>query len=69
MTVEQYILAMIFMSVATYLPRLLPVLLLSKRSLPPAMARWLSYIPVAVLAALLGPALLTPGGAFEPGPV
>lgn len=50
------------MAVVTYLPRLLPVLLLSRRTLPGAIQRWLSYVPVAVLAALLAPALFVPTG-------
>jgi branched-subunit amino acid transport protein len=50
------------MAAVTYLPRLLPILLLSRRTLPGAIQRWLSYVPVAVLAALLAPALLAPEG-------
>lgn len=67
MTAPQYILAIVLMSLVTFLPRLLPMLLLSKRSLPAPLARWLSYIPAAVLAALLGPALLAPAGKMELG--
>jgi branched-subunit amino acid transport protein len=51
-----------FMAAVTYLPRLLPILLLSRRTLPGAIQRWLSYVPVAVLAALLAPALFAPVG-------
>ena len=51
-----------FMAVVTYLPRLLPILLLSRRTLPGAIQRWLSYVTVAVLAALLAPALFAPAG-------
>ncbi len=51
-----------FSSLVTYLPRLLPVLFLSRRSLPRAVVLWLSYVPVAVLAALLAPALFVPSG-------
>jgi len=53
------------MAAVTYLPRLLPVLLLSRRTLPGAIQRWLSYVPVAVLAALLAPALFAPAGEFN----
>jgi branched-subunit amino acid transport protein len=52
----------LLMAVVTYLPRLLPVIFLSRRSLPEPVVRWLSYVPVAVLAALLAPALFTFGG-------
>jgi len=53
------------MSAVTYLPRLLPVLLLSRRSLPEAIERWLSYVPVAVLAALLAPTIFAPSGMLK----
>ncbi|MEA2114045.1 MAG: AzlD domain-containing protein [Thermodesulfobacteriota bacterium] len=46
------------MGAVTYLPRLLPMLLLSDRSLSPWIARWLSFVPATVLAALLAPGLL-----------
>ena len=62
---EQFIPALILMTLVTYLPRFLPVLLLSKRSLPRPLVRWLSYIPAAVLASLLGPALLIPADRLD----
>ena len=57
---ERYYLTILLMAAVTFLPRVLPVLFLSRRRLPAALSRWLAYIPVAVLAALLGPALLAP---------
>lgn len=62
MIVPEIALVIIFASLVTYLPRLLPVLFLSRRSLPRAVVLWLSYVPVAVLAALLAPALFVPSG-------
>ena len=50
------------MSLVTFLPRVLPVLLLARRTLPAPVERWLSYVPVAVLAALLAPSLFAPTG-------
>jgi branched-subunit amino acid transport protein len=50
------------MAAATYGPRLLPIALLSGRSLPEPVARFLHYIPPAVLSALLAPSLLSPEG-------
>ncbi|NLJ56574.1 MAG: AzlD domain-containing protein [Firmicutes bacterium] len=50
------------MALVTYLPRLFPILLLSRRKLPPRLKIWLSYIPVAVLASLLGPVLFLADG-------
>lgn len=46
------------MALVTYVPRLLPVWLLSSRSLPPLVIAWLRYVPVAVLAAMLFPAIV-----------
>lgn len=48
------------MMVVTYVPRALPALVLSQRPMHPALARWLSYVPAAVLSALLMPSLLAP---------
>lgn len=45
------------MAAVTYIPRVLPLLTLARRNLPEAVARWLSFIPAAVLAAMLLPAL------------
>lgn len=45
------------MALVTFLPRVIPILALSRRKLPEAVERWLSYVPVAVLSALLAPAL------------
>ena len=46
------------MALVTYLPRLLPVWLLSRRTLPPLVVVWLRYVPVSVLAAMLLPMLV-----------
>lgn len=46
------------MAVVTYLPRLLPILFLSGRTLRPILASWLRLVPPAVLAAMLVPSLL-----------
>ena len=53
------------MSVVTQLPRLLPLVVLSKLNLPPLMVRWLKQIPVAVLSALLFPTLLLSEGSLS----
>ena len=55
---EAVFLTILGMSLVTYLPRLLPTWLLSSKSLPPFLITWLRYVPVAVLAAILFPALL-----------
>jgi len=53
-------LTIVGMGVVTYLPRLLPVWVLSQRTLPPLAVAWLRFVPVAVLAALLLPGLVMP---------
>ena len=50
------------MLLVTYLPRLLPAWFLQKRNIPPFVAAWLKFVPVAVLAALLIPSLLVADG-------
>ena len=55
-------LTIVGMAVVTFLPRLLPIWLLSSRRLPPAVAAWLKHVPTAVLAAMLLPALIAPDG-------
>jgi branched-subunit amino acid transport protein len=52
------------MGLVTYLPRLMPVLVLSSRSLPAVVVDWLRYVPPAVLAALLLPSLLLKEGSL-----
>lgn len=63
MTVRSGYLALILgMALVTYLPRMLPVVVLSRFRLPPLLLRWLAYVPVAVLSALLAGELLMQGG-------
>lgn len=56
------LLTIIGMALVTYLPRVLPLLALSGRKLPDFVVKWLSYVPTAVLAALLTPAILLRDG-------
>ncbi|MBW6465257.1 MAG: AzlD domain-containing protein [Brevefilum sp.] len=56
------LLTIIGMAVVTYLPRLIPLLALSGKTLPPAIVAWLRHVPPAVLAAMLLPALLFKDG-------
>ena len=53
------------MAVVTYLPRLLPTLFLSGRTLQPIIASWLRLVPPAVLAAMLVPSLLIKDDAID----
>lgn len=58
---QKILLIIIGMSLVTYLPRALPLVVLSKFELPPLFRRWLQFIPIAVLSALLAPAVLMSG--------
>jgi branched-subunit amino acid transport protein len=55
---ESLFFILIGMTAVTYLPRVFPLWLLTKREIPAALRIWLQYIPVAVLAALLTPSLI-----------
>lgn len=52
-------------SLVTCLPRVLPMMYLSTEALPPMVQRWLGFVPVAVLAALIGPDVLIRDGALD----
>lgn len=53
------------MGAVTYLPRALPLAVLAQMKIPEGFIRWLRFVPVAVLAALLAPELLLREGAFD----
>lgn len=55
------------MAIVTYLPRLLPTLFLSGRTLRPVIASWLRLVPPAVLAAMLIPSLLVRDNSVDLG--
>lgn len=58
-------LTIVGMTLVTYVPRVAPVLALASRSLPEPLMRWLSYVPTAVLSAMLFPSLLLSDGSFD----
>jgi branched-subunit amino acid transport protein len=62
---ETIFLTILAMGIVTYLPRLLPTLLLASRELPRWLIAWLRYVPVAVLAAMLAPALVVRAGRLD----
>lgn len=55
------------MAGVTYLPRLIPLLALSGKELPPPVVAWLRHVPASVLAAMLLPAILFKDGALSFG--
>ncbi len=65
---QQIFLTILGMALVTYLPRLLPSWLLSSRALPRWTVIWLRNVPVAVLSAMLFPALLTERGQLHISP-
>lgn len=50
------------MMLVTYIPRMLPLAILSRINISKGVLNWLSYVPVAVLSALLAPELLLKNG-------
>lgn len=58
---SNYLLLIMGMGIVSFIPRWVPLFFLSKRQLPSWLIEWLELIPVAILSALLMPALLTKG--------
>ena len=56
-----YLLLLAAMGAVTYFPRMMPLMVLSKRELPSWFVEWLDLIPAAILSALLAPALVCTG--------
>lgn len=56
---ERFILIILGMAVVTYLPRFLPMYVLTRLEIPKIVIAWLRYVPVSVLAALIIPGILT----------
>jgi len=56
---REFILLTLCMGAVTYLPRMLPLVALSRKRLPAWFTEWLELIPAAILSALIAPVLLT----------
>lgn len=41
------------MAIVTFIPRFIPLLVLSNREVPKKFAKWMSFIPVAIFSALV----------------
>lgn len=65
---EIVFLTIVGMLAVTYIPRMVPLVALASRTLPESVIRWLSYVPSAVLASMLFPALLLKDGQFDVTP-
>ena len=57
MSNRDFLLLMLAMGAVTYLPRMLPLVVLSRKKLPFWFAEWLELIPAAILSALIVPTL------------
>jgi len=58
MASQEFLVVILGMGLVTYVPRWLPLVYLTKRSLPAWLIEWLDFIPAAILSALLLPALV-----------
>ena len=52
-------------AIVTFIPRVLPLMILSQMELPKWLIRWLKNVPVAVMAALLAQELLVSNNQFS----
>ncbi len=52
-------------AVVTLIPRIVPLVMLSRINLSGRVVRWLGFVPVAVLAGLLAQSVLCPGGTLS----
>ena len=59
MRMTDYIYLIIGMGIVTYIPRWIPLFFLARRRLPDWLVEWLDLIPVAILSALVLPAIVT----------
>lgn len=59
MVSSEYLAVILGMGLVTFLPRWLPLIYLTRRSLPSWLVEWLDFIPAAILSAILLPALVT----------
>lgn len=61
---NRFLIIVLGMSLVTYIPRVLPMLLLKDKELPKFLKSFLSYIPYAVLGALIFPGILDSTGSL-----
>jgi len=53
------------MALANFAVRFIPMAIVSRMDLPKPIMRWLSYVPVSVMGALVAGEVLRPGGAWS----
>lgn len=54
------------MAITNFVLRGLPIAALSGRSLPQPILRWLSFVPISVMGALVATEVLRPRGSWQP---
>lgn len=59
------ILVFVAMGLVTYACRAASIVLLPGRKMPTVLREWLEFVPVAVLAGLVAPSILAPGGSLR----
>lgn len=64
MTPLELALCTLGMALGTALPRALPMTMLSEKAMPPKVQRWLTFVPAAILAALVAPDIFLRDGAL-----
>lgn len=52
------------MALLNYMVRFPPMAIVSRMDLPPAIKRWLSYVPISVMGALVASEVLRPSGSW-----
>ncbi|WP_031516071.1 AzlD domain-containing protein [Desulfofalx alkaliphila] len=62
---DKLIFLVIAMAIVTYLPRMLPMVLLSNIQLPPYLHTFFEFIPFAALGALIFPGILSSTGSTD----
>ena len=58
MTHEKYIICITGMAFVTFIPRWIPLIWLSDRTIPPLFIQWLRFVPASILSALVLPSLI-----------
>lgn len=59
-----FIVMLLGISIFTYIPRVLPIMYLSKKQLPTWLTEWMKFIPAGIFAALIFPDIFTSSGSL-----
>lgn len=65
MTFAYIWISIILMAIVTYIPRMLPLILLSKYKLPEWFKTWLTFVPTAIFGALVFPDVFLNQGTLD----